>query len=261
VRGDRAQPRRERHRRQQRRTCPRVKPEDTEAPRVEVPQASGIAAAGQQLTCVRGTWNGQPPPTFTYQWLRDGASIASATSNTYMAELADKATSCRATSRRLTAKVALKPRAATALKSCADARRERARSDTAVRRHPGAQCRECSPFCVRNWRACSTARGSPRFAGAGSTRSRCRTGPRHLELVWYQTAQGARHSQSTKPLVVALSTTAYASAGTKSGQPAPDERGATRDAHSSSLELTLKGVFVQPQGRPLVWLKTVVLHY
>jgi hypothetical protein len=86
-------------------------------------------------------------------------------------------------------------------------------------------------------------------------------GPGTLELVWYQTAQGARHSQRTKPLVVALSTTAYASAGTKSVSLRLTSAGRRLMAHSSSLELTLKGVFVQPQGRPLVWLKTVVLHY
>lgn len=38
-------------------------------------------AAGDQLSCSDGTWTNSP--TFTYQWLRDGAAIAGATANTY----------------------------------------------------------------------------------------------------------------------------------------------------------------------------------
>src|SRR5437588_2499273 len=53
------------------------------------PEVSGTPAVGEKLTCVRGTWNGQPPPAFTHQWLRDGVSIAAATSSTYTAEGAD----------------------------------------------------------------------------------------------------------------------------------------------------------------------------
>ena len=52
---------------------PGVGPESLEAPHV-----SGTASVGQVLTCLRGTWKGQPPPTFTYQWLRNGAGITSA---------------------------------------------------------------------------------------------------------------------------------------------------------------------------------------
>ena len=82
-----------------------------------------------------------------------------------------------------------------------------------------------------------------------------------LELVWYQTPPSARHSQNGKPLVVALSRTVYARAATKTVTLRLTSAGRRLIARSSSLELTLKGVFVQPQGRPLAWLKTVVLHY
>ncbi|TMK98113.1 MAG: hypothetical protein E6G34_10620 [Actinobacteria bacterium] len=56
---------------------------------VEKPEVSGTPAVGEKLTCVRGIWKGQPPPAFAYQWLRDGVSIAAATSSTYTAEGAD----------------------------------------------------------------------------------------------------------------------------------------------------------------------------
>jgi hypothetical protein len=242
---------------------PGVKPEDTEAPHVEAPQASGIAAAGQQLTCVRGTWNGQPPPTFTYQWLRDGAGIASATSNTYVAEIADKGhvLSCNVT----------------ATNSEGRAEASSSNSVEIVRGTLGQGGREAIPppsvipalsaAEVLTVLRTQLARVQHR-ARISSLRRRglyafsvAAPGPGTLELVWYQTAQGARHSQRTKPLVVALSTTAYASAGTKSVSLRLTSAGRRLMAHSSSLELTLKGVFVQPQGRPLVWLKTVVLHY
>jgi len=62
-----------------------TRPED-----IELPQISGSPTAGQPLTCLRGIWNGQPPPSFTYQWLRDGTRIASATASTYTVELADQ---------------------------------------------------------------------------------------------------------------------------------------------------------------------------
>src|SRR5207302_939161 len=62
-----------------------IKPEDIEAPRV-----SGGSSVGAEAKCVPGVWNGKPPPMFTYQWLRDGAVISSATSSVYRVELADE---------------------------------------------------------------------------------------------------------------------------------------------------------------------------
>ena len=66
---------------------PGTKPEDKVAPKV-----LGIepARVGEPLTCSPGTWSETPAPTFTYQWLRDGASIASATGSTYVVEPADQ---------------------------------------------------------------------------------------------------------------------------------------------------------------------------
>jgi hypothetical protein len=54
------------------------------------PQISGSAALGATLTCNRGIWKGAPPPTFSYQWVRDGVAIASATASTYIVEPADQ---------------------------------------------------------------------------------------------------------------------------------------------------------------------------
>lgn len=46
------------------------------------PSISGTQTVGSTLTVSNGTWSGSP--TFTYQWLRDGVEIASATNSTYV---------------------------------------------------------------------------------------------------------------------------------------------------------------------------------
>lgn len=59
-------------------------PEDTAAPVI-----SGTPAVGEALVCAKGAWTGQPVPTFTVQWLRDGALIPGATAGIYVVETAD----------------------------------------------------------------------------------------------------------------------------------------------------------------------------
>jgi Carboxypeptidase regulatory-like domain len=58
------------------------------------PSISGKASVGSLLTCASGSWTGEPelalavgwplPGTFSYQWLRDGAPIAGATTDAYI---------------------------------------------------------------------------------------------------------------------------------------------------------------------------------
>jgi hypothetical protein len=53
------------------------------------PVVSGTAAEGFQLTVSNGTWTGDTPITFTYQWIRGASNIAGATANTYTLVSAD----------------------------------------------------------------------------------------------------------------------------------------------------------------------------
>lgn len=62
-----------------------IKPVSTAAPAI-----SGTAVVNQTLSCSTGAWTGSPPPTYSYQWLRDGAAVAGATSATYVVEAADQ---------------------------------------------------------------------------------------------------------------------------------------------------------------------------
>jgi hypothetical protein len=64
---------------------------------VSLPVVSGTGAVGQQLACSTGAWTGKAPLSFSYQWLREGAAIAGASSSSYTVAAADAGSqvSCR----------------------------------------------------------------------------------------------------------------------------------------------------------------------
>lgn len=71
---------------------------------VSAPVLSGTATVGNTLTTSDGTWTGNPGPTFSYQWLRNGLTITdnppgTSTANAYLLVSADNGTnvSCRVT--------------------------------------------------------------------------------------------------------------------------------------------------------------------
>ncbi len=54
------------------------------------PVVTGTPAVGHTLTCANGSWTGEPKPTFTHTWLRNGNPIAGAASSTYVVQSADQ---------------------------------------------------------------------------------------------------------------------------------------------------------------------------
>ena len=64
---------------------PVVSPANTAAPVV-----SGDTTLGDTLTCTSGGWTGDPTPSLTYQWQRDGVAVDGATSDTYTVGTADQ---------------------------------------------------------------------------------------------------------------------------------------------------------------------------
>lgn len=63
------------------------------------PAVTGTPIVGGSLSCTSGTWTGTPTITYTYQWLRNGSNITSATSSSYTPVTADigNPLSCRVT--------------------------------------------------------------------------------------------------------------------------------------------------------------------
>ncbi|MEY2514655.1 MAG: hypothetical protein QOJ89_2013 [bacterium] len=63
------------------------------------PTLTGTPEVGRTLACAKGTWSGEPAPTFTYAWLADGSPIAGATASTYVLQASDgdHAVACRVT--------------------------------------------------------------------------------------------------------------------------------------------------------------------
>jgi hypothetical protein len=55
-----------------------------------MPEATGAKTVGSTLTCLPGTWTGEPAPTFTYEWQREGAAISGAEEATYMTTSTDE---------------------------------------------------------------------------------------------------------------------------------------------------------------------------
>jgi hypothetical protein len=53
------------------------------------PATAGIPEVGETLSCSSGAWSANPPPSLTYEWLRDDAPVPGAFSPAYVLQLAD----------------------------------------------------------------------------------------------------------------------------------------------------------------------------
>jgi hypothetical protein len=235
---------------------PGIKPELTEAP-----QISGTPGVGQQLKCMRGSWNGQPPPNFSYQWLRDGAPIASATGASYTVELTDQGheLSCVVTATNSEGKGEARSKAVTIAPVGPEARPELTFGPPAP--PPPTSAQILAALRKQLARAQHRARlSSLRKKGYYAfTVSVPAAGT--LELVWYLAPANGQHSSNARSVTVAAATTSFSRAATKTISLRLTSQGRRLLEHSNGLQLTLRGVFAQPHARPLTWLKTVGLPY
>jgi len=55
-----------------------------------LPQITGTPAVGATLSASTGTWSGDQPQSYSYQWLQDGSPIAGATASSYIVSSADQ---------------------------------------------------------------------------------------------------------------------------------------------------------------------------
>jgi phage baseplate assembly protein gpV len=58
---------------------------------IALPAITGTPAPGQRLSCSTGAWGATPPPTYSYQWMRDGVTaIPGALGSQYIVQSADE---------------------------------------------------------------------------------------------------------------------------------------------------------------------------
>lgn len=231
---------------------------------IEAPILSGTPAVGQQLTCLRGIWNGQPPPAFTYQWLRDGKSIPSAIGGTYTVELADQGhvLSCDVTA--TNTEGAAEAESSNALAILRGALRSEIAPELTLAPSldvaPAPTAAELlAGLRTQLTRAQHRARitslqkaGLYAFSFAALARGT-------LAFYWYEFATGAHHSTNAKPPLLALSTTSFAGAGTKMVKLRLTSAGRHVISRGGHIALTVKGTFFPSPGRPVTFLEIVVL--
>jgi hypothetical protein len=243
------------------RHVPGIRPED-----IQAPQVSGTPTVGQQLTCLRGTWNGAPPPAFTYQWGRDGTSIAAATSSTYTAELADEGhvLSCRVTATNSEGRAEAQSTNGLAISPLTTPTNSRPELTFPLLANvpptlTAAQIR--AVIHVQLARAQHHARiASLRKSGLYAFPFAAPAAGR-LEVFWYQVAPEPQQPfANTKPLVLAVSTTSFASAGIKMVKLRLTDAGRRVIGHSNSTAIKVRGVF-RPHGHPVSWIGTFLLSH
>jgi hypothetical protein len=236
---------------------PGVKPEDLEAPLI-----SGNASVGQTVTCVRGVWNAKPPPVFTYQWLRDGAPIGSATASTYTIEPADQGhlLSCVVTATNSEGSVEVESSNGLPIAS----RLTQSKVETPFTLHPfrptqptaaeilAALNRQLTAALRRAHIKSLLKAGSYSFAfispGAGT-----------LELQWYGGGKGAHGSTKGKQLVVVQSSTSFMRAAKGSVKLRLTAKGRQAIKGKKRVSLTFKAIFRLSHGISVTWQKNFVL--
>ena len=228
---------------------------------VEPPQISGSPLVGQSLTCLRGIWAGKPPPTFTYQWLRDGASIPAATGSTYAVQPGDPGhlLTCVVTAVNTEGNseaesngvavpygtIVLTPETRPTVPIEVGPTATAAQILTAL----GTQL----PRDDRGARIASMLKsgGYSFLFGAPAAGT--------LQVFWYEVPSGAHVSAARKPVLVAASTTTFASPSRKTVKLRLTSAGRQLLKHSKRVKLTVKAVFTSRAGVSATWLKTLVL--
>lgn len=248
-------------------TSPSVRVAGIKPTNIEAPQVSGIAAVGQQLTCNRGIWSGQPPPTFGYRWLRDGALIVSAGAGTYTVELADQGhlLSCQV--------IATNSEGTTEVESsngvAISAGRTRVESTPTVS-FPPVVASVSIPTSAQILAA--LRRQLARVQNLASIASLRRSGllslsfnapcAGKLELSWYEPGHRLPHSRlSTKPVVLALASASFSRATSVTVKLRLTSMGRRVFAASKRLEFDFNAQFVRPHQRPVTWLQSLLLKY
>jgi Immunoglobulin domain len=236
---------------------------------VEAPQVTGTPSVTQALTCAHGLWTGKPPPAFTYQWLRDGATITGATASTYIVELSDQGhtLSCvvTATNSEGTAEAASSNGMAIAGGSSGSVNKPLEQAspvDPSGPLPPPTSAQILNSLGAQLAHAQRRARVSLVRKTGQYSFSFTALAPGRLELYWYQLVKDPQHpSAAAKKLVLADCGTSFAGAGSRTVKLRLTSAGRRAFRHGKLVKLIVKGVFVQPGAHPLTWLETSVLSH
>ncbi len=225
------------------------------------PQVSGSPGVGEQLTCLPGKWSAAPPPRFTYQWLRDGSGIASATSATYTVELADQgeALSCVVTATNVEGFTSAESNRVEIPRATASAEVPTLTLGAGAPAPTAAQV--IHALHVELARAEHHVRIATLRKAGTFTFPFAAPGAGRLEVLWWYQAPKHAHGSISKPLLLASAAASYASSSTKTVKLHLTRAGMDAFAHSMHIEITIKGLFAGPGDHAQTWLETVVLDH
>jgi hypothetical protein len=230
---------------------------------LEQPSVSGNAGVGQTLTCVKGVWNGKPPPEFKYQWLREGVAIAAAgSSDTHTVEAADigHLLTCDVLATNVEGSVEAESSNGVVIAG------HTAPPKVGPSIDPGVKTVLPTAAEIR----ASLKRQLSSLVGVAHLKSVIKVGgyafsftapeAGRLELQWTQTpTKGAHGSAKRKPLVLARSSTPFT--GARKGMVSLKLTRLGREALKGKkrISLTVTATFLIPHERPVIWSGTLVL--
>jgi hypothetical protein len=242
---------------------------------LEPPSIEGAAVVGGTLTCERGSWEGKPPPSFTYEWLANGARVSYSISDTYTPEASEvgQTLSCV-----VIAKIGGESLEAASSNSVViSAAPSKPGPHQLVEQPAKKPAQSVDPYKTASVATAAEIRSglstqlthvqhiariasllehghlSFRFAALGAGK---------LEVFWYEVPKGAHVAfaeAKPKPILVASATESYASASTKTVTLHLTKTGRRLLAHRTRITLTAEGVFVRSGASTVHWYKTFVL--
>jgi len=235
-----------------------------EAPKVVgEPHIEGTGAVGRTLTCERGSWTGEPAPSFEYQWYRDGSPIAGATEQKYTIEPADQehTLSCRVTA---TNNEGSEEKESNRVAIVTHVLQSGVEGSKTAFHPPVLAPPNAREILASLERQLTTVLGKARLKSVHKARGfTFRFIPPWegtLEVSWYQVEKvKTAHGVKRKRLVLARSQNSYASTAEGSFKLKLTPYGRRALAHSKHMKLTMEVAFTIAHDTPATWYATFVL--
>jgi hypothetical protein len=227
---------------------------------IEQPFISGSAVVGQNLTCQRGIWNGKPPPSFTYQWFRDGVAITSATESAYAIEPGDQGhlLSCNVTARNSEGSQEAESYNGVVIKSHqSETVTEKPLTGSIAHVVPSAAVILASLNRQLSFYLSGVHLKSVLKAGGWTIQFIAPTAGT-LEVLWYVVVKGA-HGSKNKQIVLAQSTTIFSGSRKATIKVKLTSKGRQLLNHKKRMSLKVRAAFTIPHVKPVIWAVTHVL--